>query len=139
MIANHNTSTNIVVWMQTNEERWNEQQTFQKYYKNIILWNLLISAEPSKHLLLHVNKWADTMGLRLTFNYSSIIHNRYNIQCKPLNVIKVNVIIRLMWSIFLRFPKPIWLFCCEPTNESVRLMLSVLCLFQSDHIKWLPL
>jgi hypothetical protein len=41
------------------------------------------------------------------------------IQCKLPNVITVNVFIQLMWSIFLRSLKPIWLFHSEPTKEFV--------------------
>jgi hypothetical protein len=62
--------------------------------------------------------------LKLQWPY--VLNHPYNllIQCKPLNVITVNVIIWLMWSIFLRSPKPIWLFHSEPTKEPVRLMFS---------------
>jgi hypothetical protein len=47
------------------------------------------------------------------------------VQCKPLNVITANVIIRLMWSFFLRPPKLNWFFHSELTKVSVRLTLSV--------------
>ena len=71
-------------------------------------------------------KYDISIKLKFYNTGSWCLASRTNVlQWKLLNVIAVNFIIRLMWSIFLRYPKPNWLFFNQPTKETVWLMLLV--------------
>ncbi len=95
-------------------------------------WSLNISDVKNKKVIYVMFLW---------LSFSLLFKAQCTIQWKPLNVIRVNVIIRLMWSIkwspfsifTVYWPESLFSYCYHSVNV-ISFSLS-----QTDHIKRLPL